>query len=36
LPLGLSASEKSDLVSFLQGLTGQPIAEALRRDTSAP
>jgi len=36
LPLGLSASEKSDLVSFLQALTGQQIAEALRRDTSAP
>ncbi len=36
IPLGLSASEKSDLVSFLQALTGQPIAEALRRDTSAP
>ena len=35
-PLGLSASEKADLVSFLQSLTGDPIADTLRRDTSAP
>ena len=35
-PLGLSASEKSDLVSFLQTLTGDPIPDALRQDTSAP
>jgi cytochrome c peroxidase len=36
MPLGLSASQKSDLVSFLQALTGDPIPEDLRRDTSAP
>ena len=36
VPLGLGASEKADLVSFLQALTGQLIPEALRRDTSAP
>jgi cytochrome c peroxidase len=35
-PLGLSVAEKSDLVSFLQTLTGEPIADALRQDTSAP
>lgn len=35
-PLGLRAGEKSDLVSFLQALTGEPIADALRQDTSAP
>jgi hypothetical protein len=35
-PLGLSVAEKSDLVSFLQTLTGVPIPDALRQDTSAP
>jgi len=35
MPLGLSAGEKSDLVSFLQTLTGDPIPDALRQDTSA-
>jgi len=35
ISLGLSASEKADLVSFLQALTGELIPEALRRDTSA-
>jgi len=35
-PLGLSAQEKADLVSFLEALTGDPIPDALRRDTSAP
>jgi hypothetical protein len=31
VPLGLSASEKSDLVSFMRALTGDPIPDALRR-----
>src|SRR5262249_9428754 len=35
-PLGLSAGEKADLVSFLQALSGEPIPDALRQDTSAP
>ena len=35
-PLGLSAQDRADLVAFLQTLTGDPIAENLRRDTSAP
>jgi cytochrome c peroxidase len=36
VPLGLTATEKSDLVSFLQALTGDPIPDTLRQDTSAP
>ena len=35
-PLGLSSQEKADLVIFLEALTGDPIPDALRRDTSAP
>ena len=35
-PLGLTAQEKSDLVAFLETLTGDPIPDNLRRDTSAP
>jgi cytochrome c peroxidase len=34
-PLALSAQERDDLVAFLETLTGDPIAESLRRDTSA-
>jgi cytochrome c peroxidase len=35
-PLGLTAQDKTDLVAFLETLTGQPIPDSLRRDTSAP
>lgn len=35
-PLGLSAQDRADLVAFLETLTGDPIPEDLRRDTSAP
>lgn len=35
-PLGLSTQEKADLVAFLETLTGDPIPDALQRDTSAP
>jgi cytochrome c peroxidase len=35
-PLGLTSSEKSDLVAFLQALTGDAIPDNLRQDTSAP
>lgn len=34
-PLGLSAQDREDLIAFLQALTGDPIPENLRRDTSA-
>ena len=35
-PLGLSASEKSDLVAFLKTLDGDPVPAALLVDTSRP
>jgi cytochrome c peroxidase len=35
-PLGLNTQEKSDLVAFLETLTGDPIPDSLLRDTSAP
>ncbi len=36
VPLGLTSSEKSDLVAFLEALTGDPIPNRLVQDTSAP
>jgi cytochrome c peroxidase len=36
VPLGLASSEKSDLVAFLEALTGDTIPDRLVRDTSAP
>jgi len=35
-PLGLTAQDKTDLVAFLETLTGEPIPGNLRQDTSAP
>ncbi len=35
-PLGLTSSEKSDVVSFLEALTGDAIPSPLLQDTSAP
>jgi cytochrome c peroxidase len=35
-PISLSAAEEQDLVAFLGSLTGDPVAAALRMDTSAP
>lgn len=34
-PLNLTAQEIDDLVAFLESLTGEPVPEALREDTSA-
>jgi cytochrome c peroxidase len=36
VPLNLSDTEISDLVAFLESLTGEPVREALTIDTSAP
>jgi cytochrome c peroxidase len=36
VPLNLSAAEEADLVEFLKTLTGDPIPDALRMDTSNP
>lgn len=36
VPLGLTASDKADLVAFLETLTGDPIAPSLLVDTHAP
>jgi cytochrome c peroxidase len=36
VPLNLTTAEKGDLVEFLKTLTGDPIPEELRADTSAP
>lgn len=35
-PLNLTDQEVDDLVAFLESLTGEPVPEALREDTSAP